>query len=191
MTDHKPLSEGEIATPEEAAQVQRALGALDGLADLWAMKNDINDQLCRMFGKSASPERVALLLKWTKQAYVEGAYEGRTSATEEIADLKDEIERLRATPKPLDGEAERLVKRLRTPSGIGEPSDHSAMEAAANFIERARSTQKEATKEEAEKFFAGVYVQGWDQHIGHDGAIAIQNALAKAGLRIVKTQSQD
>lgn len=42
MTDHKPLSEGEIATPEEAAQVQRALGALDGLADLWAATNDIH-----------------------------------------------------------------------------------------------------------------------------------------------------
>lgn len=184
MTDHKPLSEGEIATPEEAAQVQRALGALDGLADLWAMNNDIQGQLRRLLGRDASRDWVGLLLRWTKQAFVEGAYEGRTSATDEVADLKAELAS-RATPKPLDGEAEELIKcidmRLLARRLRDQPGDSELLSLCREFL--ARSTQKEATEEEPERLIREYLAAHPDAALG---VIDMRRIWAEHGIRLVK-----
>ncbi len=35
-----------------------------------------------------------------------------------------------------------------------------------------------------QEVIAGAFVQSWDQHIGHDGAIAVLNTLGSAGLTV-------
>lgn len=43
------------------------------------------------------------------------------------------------------------------------------------------------TDKTAEQIIAEAFVQGWDQHIGQDGAIAVLNALNHAGLTVTPT----
>lgn len=182
MTDHKPLSEGEM---EPWVMVKRGLFYR---ADYHGYTSDIAQ--AGRYSRKLAEEYAAIEPERIKAFPLSHFHEQAQRAFDEA---KAALE-LFATP---NGEAERDAKTLvfeilsgndreswdaRYPN---RPDWQGAVARAADFL--ARSTQKEATEEEAEKFFASVYVQGWDQHIGHDGATAIQNALAKAGLRIVKS----
>lgn len=185
MTDHKPLSEGEIETIREARELLKAYicDVEDGIEEEQTKGRRVVAELYALLGEPITHDN------W------------RTRPTPV------------ATPKPLDGEAATiadyeecladhrlLCRRLDVAlNGDDAASGPSLCDIVGQveglaimhgpLIPSLPAQTCEATESEAEKFFAGVYVQGWNQHIGHDGATAIQNALAKARLRIVKDEA--
>lgn len=208
MTDHKPLSEGEMTLDIEAIQA-RADAATPAPWDtlggtrVRAIKGDLAVPIFQ----SETP------IDWHKKKNVTHSVLCRAYADEvnnatfiahartDIPALIAEIERLRATPKPLDGEAERLCSELRDEAQRVREiiADHwqidpDVLDRAADAIERARSTQKEATEDArlrmnrraAARIASELMAAASTGTSDWIDLVIPASELAKAGLRIVK-----